>query len=150
MSRTVHDRRRTLAAFAMLLLAFAGCSSGPAVAPVTGVVLVNGKPAAKVAVEFHPDATKGTSGPSSRGETDKDGRFTLTFATRDRSGDGAVVGWHKVVLSDLRLAESETGHGVPVRFGSEYGSVITTPLSYEVNPTPQTVTLEVPPRVGAE
>jgi hypothetical protein len=110
------------------------------------VVRVNGQPAKKVAVEFHPDATRGAGGPSSRGETDDQGRYTLTFATGDRSGDGAVVGWHKVVLSDLQLAASETGRGVPIRFGPEFGVVTTTPLQFEVKSGPQTIDIDVPPK----
>jgi hypothetical protein len=106
--------------------------------------MVNGSPAARVRVEFHPDATKGASGPSSYGETDENGRFTLAYSYKDSPGEGAVVGWHKVVVQDLRLAESETGRGVPVRFGPEYATVLTTPLDQEVKAGDQTVTVEVP------
>src|SRR5262245_10359137 len=133
----------------LLVIAFAGaglsgCSSGPKFATVQGQVKVNGEPAPKVRVEFHPDAGKGTSGPSSVGETDDKGRFKLTFATADRTGTGAVVGWHKVVLQDLRLAESETGKGIPIRFGQEYAMVLTTPLEIEVKPGDQTIPIDVP------
>lgn len=139
-------RRRAAVLLALALLLAAGCSSGPQFATVRGVLKVNGKPAAKVALMFNPDAAKGSQGPSSTGETDDEGRFTLTYSTKDKSGNGAVVGWHKVVLSDLKLAESETGRGVPIRFGPEYGAVLSTPLSFEVKPGDQTAELDVPPK----
>ncbi len=127
-------------------LAFSGCSSGPMFATVTGVVTVNGKPAPKVHVEFHPDASKGTKGPSSYADTDDAGRYTLSYSTKDLEGEGAVVGWHKVVLTDSRLAESETGQGVPVRFGEAYGNVLSTPLNYEVQAGAQTIDIEASPK----
>jgi hypothetical protein len=115
------------------------------VGKVEGKVLVKGHSGAKLLVEFHPDAAgKGTMGPSSTGETDGEGRFTLTYATAKSRGDGAVVGWHKVVLRDLRLAESETGRGIPIRFGPEYTELRTTPLEFEVKPGDQSITIEVP------
>jgi hypothetical protein len=124
------------AAPVLLVAALAGCSRGPEVGTVEGVVEVNGRPAARVRVEFHPDAQKGTRGPSSFGETDASGHFTLA--------GGVAVGWHKVVVQDLRLAESATGRGVPVRFGPEYAGVLTTPLDVEVKPGAQAITLKVP------
>lgn len=133
--------RRPLVLAALLL---AGCSSGPPFGAVTGQVKVKGQPAAKVRVEFHPDAQNGTQGPSSVGETDADGRYTLSYSTPERAGPGAVVGKHKVVLYDLRLAESETGRGIPVRFGPEYGAVLSTPLGFEVKAGEQTIDIPVP------
>ena len=128
----------------LCLVVLCGCSSGPTFAKVSGQVLVNGNPAPKVRVEFHPDAAKGSTGPSSVGETDESGRFTLTYVYKDQSGTGAAVGWHKVVVQDLRLAESETGIGVPIRFGPEYSTVLTTPLDLEVKPGEQSLTVAVP------
>lgn len=134
-----------LAALSLFAAGLGGCSSAPATVPVKGVLMVQGKPAAKVAIDFHPDTTKGNKGPSSRGETDEQGRFTLTYSTPEHVGQGAVPGWHKVVLSDLQLAASETGHGVPIRFGNQYGSIVTTTLEYEVKSGgPQEITVEVP------
>jgi hypothetical protein len=139
--------RRAIAIVGLLILsliALPGCPSGPEFGKVSGQVKAKGKAAAKVRVEFHPDATKGAQGPSSIAETDEEGRFTLSYATSNRNGQGAVVGWHKVVLQDLRLAESETGKGIEVRFGPEYGTVLTTPLELEVKSGEQTLTIEVP------
>lgn len=54
------------------LFAGLGCSQGPnyQFGQVQGVVLIQGKPGDKLRVEFHPDAEKGTKGPSSTAETD--------------------------------------------------------------------------------
>lgn len=126
------------------LLALTGCGGGPTFGAVSGQVRVNGKPANKVRVEFHPDAGSGTKGPSSSAETDADGRYVLGTFYNDRAQAGAVVGRHKVVLQDLRLAASETGHGIAVRFAPEYASVLTTPLEKEVGPGEQTIDIELP------
>jgi len=122
----------------------AGCSSGPEFGTVSGTVTAKGQPAANVRVEFHPNAQGGTTGPTSVAETDADGRYTLSYATPDRTGKGAVVGTHKVVLQDLKMAESETGRGVPVRFGPDYGGVLTTPLAKQVAAGDQTIDIAVP------
>ncbi|MGL4550061.1 MAG: hypothetical protein ACRC33_02645, partial [Gemmataceae bacterium] len=110
---TASARTVALALVAAAGAALTGCSGGPVFGKVTGQVLVKGKPAEKVRVEFHPDASAGTDGPSSFADTDADGRFTLAYATPKSSGVGAVAGKHKVVLMDMRMAESETGRDVP-------------------------------------
>jgi hypothetical protein len=139
-------RRPPAAACLAALLAAGGCGGepGPEFGTVSGRVVVKGQPAAKVRVEFHPDTDAKTTGPSSVGETDGDGRYTLGYATKARTGAGAVVGRHRVVLQDLRMAESETGQGVPVRFGKDYSSVLSTPLSFEVKAGEQTIDIPVP------
>lgn len=103
------------------LVFLAGCGGGPADAPelaaVSGIVMLDGKPAGGLTVEFHPDNTKGTSGPMSTGVTNETGAFTLS-ASGGRAG--AVVGSHKVLvkcpwrLDDGRGGEAVTADG----FGS--------------------------------
>jgi hypothetical protein len=117
---------------ALTALAVAGCGDTIQFAPVRGQLLVRGRPAGAVRVEFHPDAAVGTSGPSSSGETDADGRFILAYATPSSIGQGAAVGTHRVVLRDLALAASETGVGVPVRFDPDYTNLLATPLKADV------------------
>jgi hypothetical protein len=137
--------RVVLACLSLLTFGLTGCSSGLPMAEVEGQILVNGKPGDKIRVEFHPDEVKGTIGPSSVAETDAEGRFSLSYVNPAYGqGSGAVVGWHRVVLQDLRLAESETGQGVPVRFPSDYSMISTTPLEQEVKEGKQTVTITVP------
>jgi hypothetical protein len=113
------------------------------IAQVEGTLLIDGRPGDMIRVEFAPD---GAPGPTSSAETDGDGKFSLSFFERDASSpeSGAVVGKHRVTLSDLRRAASATGGDVPRRFGQEYGLVSTTPLSVEVKPAAQTIDLTIP------
>ncbi|MEW4526829.1 MAG: hypothetical protein ACF8PG_12240 [Maioricimonas sp. JB045] len=86
----------------VILLAgtLAGCTGGssdkwaqqrPQTYPVQGVVLYNGEPVAGASVSF--SSVGGPNSVGAAGETDEQGRFTLTtFAP----GDGAVAGQHEV------------------------------------------------------
>lgn len=83
------------------LAAAAGCD--PAAAPVAevhGVVRLDGKPLPEVRIQFLPDPQKGNQGPASSGATDGQGRFELVCADER---PGAVVGWHRVVITDMRV-----------------------------------------------
>lgn len=74
---------------ALLLAALAGCSDGrPTLVPVTGKVLLDGKPLTFGSVMFQPDW-----GPPATGEIGPDGTFELsTF----EAGDGAAIGRNRV------------------------------------------------------
>ena len=77
---------------AALLLSGCGDSS---IAPVSGTVTFDGKPADKLRITFVPQPVGDNyaPGPYSEGKTGSDGRFTL----KTRYGDsGALVGKHKV------------------------------------------------------
>src|SRR5262245_18891639 len=101
------------------------------VAEVEGVLTFSGKPADKVRLEFIPDS--GTVGPHSVAETDAMGHFKPLLNDRNGSSRaGVVVGKHHVLLTDLRLSESATGQGIPIRFGPEYTLPASTPLTQEV------------------
>lgn len=80
--------------FAVVLAAGCGDNAFP-VAPVTGRVVCEGGPAAKVVVYFVPleQGTSAIVGKTAVGVTDEEGAFTLS--TYDE-GDGAVVGKHAV------------------------------------------------------
>jgi len=117
--------------FPLALLALAnaiGCGpSGPAMERVTGAVIYNGRPVAGSRVTFHgplsPRAAVGT--------TNAAGEFTLTTMT---SGDGAVVGEHRVSITTftpeaiakmsnaqqeaLGRGEKVNGSGLPTRYAS--------------------------------
>jgi len=121
-----------------------GCG-GPnyKIAEVDGVLLIKGKPGHKVRIEFLPEV--GVEGPASAADTDAQGKFTMQVMDRDGSSQaGAVVGKHRVTLSDLQLAESATGRGVPIRFGPEYAVSSSTPLTQEVKEGEQTIEIVVP------
>jgi hypothetical protein len=57
---------------------------------------------------------------------------------------GAVVGSHRVVLTDLQLAASATGQGVPIRLAPEHSLPGSTRLKQEVKPGKQTIEIQVP------
>ena len=90
-----------VASLAAALLAAAGCSpSDPnrKTVPVKGVVLYKGKPLEKAYVTFfQPEANR-----SAIGETDAEGRFTLTTFVE---GDGALPGSHKVTVRKLEIID---------------------------------------------
>ena len=90
----IFGRRDSLALAGLLLaLAASGCGKGkPATAPVTGRVLLDGKPVAGAAVMLEPVE----GGVPARGGTGADGSFTLSTFGRD---DGALVGRHRVSVS---------------------------------------------------
>jgi hypothetical protein len=144
----VMNRARTCPrsfSFVLAVIALtAGCTKREyEIGQVEGTLVINGQPGKKVHIEFVPDV--GVNGPRSAANTDEKGAFTLHVMERDGSSPaGAVVGNHKVILSDLQLSESATGQGVPVRFGTDFTSASSTPLKREVNPGTQTIDLQVP------
>lgn len=73
------------------VVAAAGCGPGrPELAPVEGVVRFAGKPVEQGVVTFYPAAGRPATGSLGPG-----GRYRLTTY---ESGDGALVGAHKVVI----------------------------------------------------
>jgi hypothetical protein len=94
------------------LLAAAGCGKPPyEVAPVSGTVKLNGKALAGAWVHFAPRAEQGKPdpGPTSHGQTDKDGRYTLHIRPER---PGGVVGASRVYIS-LRSGGAAPGADVP-------------------------------------
>jgi len=72
-----------------------GCKEGGSLAPVSGVVTLDGKPLPGIRVTFYPEPAEGNSspGPYSTAVTDGEGNFSLV----DRYGNaGAMVWRHKV------------------------------------------------------
>jgi len=89
----------------LLLLACAalplmGCGGSRAV-PVSGRVTLNGKPLPNATVTFQPVPKGGINiEPTSVGETNAQGEFTLKILGKDQPG--AVVGEHLVSISALQ------------------------------------------------
>jgi hypothetical protein len=140
-------RSATLVTISLGILAAVGCGGKPyQVALVDGVVIIRGQPGSKIRVQFIPDIDKSTNGPASSAITDEQGRFTLELKEDGGASarPGAVVGHHRVVLSDLQLAASATGQGVPIRLKPEYSLPGSTPLKQEVKPEKQTIEIKVP------
>jgi len=110
---------------AMMLLG--GCGSDGKIAPVSGVITLNGKPTADIAVTFQPVATDGNNvpGPAAFGVTDADGRYTLKlYGTETR---GATVGKNQVRItghappadmSEEALAKAKPKVNIPARYWS--------------------------------
>jgi hypothetical protein len=80
-----------LAGVSILLLLTTGCSDGrPSRVPVSGQVLIDGRPLAHGQIQFIPQGSR-----ASRGVLDEQGRFTLSCFDK---GDGAIPGLHTVVI----------------------------------------------------
>lgn len=97
-----HDsmRARFAGALAVILVGAVGCGSdnGLDLAPVRGTVTFMGEPIRNGTIMFVPDDSKGTTGPQAIGTITKDGSYILSS---ESSGDGAVVGFHKVGILGL-------------------------------------------------
>ncbi len=75
------------------IAAVAGCGeSGPPLAPVEGIVTLDGEPLPLAVIEFQPE-----QGSPSYGETGADGRFEKLIYSRTR--DGALIGKHLVRIT---------------------------------------------------
>jgi len=120
---------------AVAIVAVSGCSGvkTPPVGQVGGVVTLDGQPLTKGQVQFVPDSSKGTKGRMAVGLIGTDGRFALTAF---KPGDGALVGFHKVVIIceedvpafDPKVAPPPPKSLIPVR----YTDVKTSGLTAEV------------------
>ena len=88
--------------YLVLLLAFVGCSKPPyELAPVSGVVTLDGQPLTEAVVSFAPIGGRETTivGPGSTARTAEAGRYILRTFKEEK---GAVVGTHKVRVSTYR------------------------------------------------
>jgi hypothetical protein len=138
-------RRLNLLALMIGLFSLAGCGDPYTIAEVDGQLFINGKPGNKIYIQFIPDPDQGIKGPTSSATTDANGRFQLQLEEKNGNArPGAVVGKHLIVLSDLQLAQSATGQGVPIRLEQSWLSAGTTPLKQEVKPGKQTLELKIP------
>ena len=89
-----------------------GCghrSDLPPMAKVSGTVTLDGKPLPHGMVQFVPDSSQGTEGPTGVGRIDEKGRFTITTS----GVKGAVVGHHKIrVKSEEPFNEQAFSKGI--------------------------------------
>ncbi len=91
-------------------LASCGSGSGLDLGRVQGRVMHDGEPIRNGTVVFEADESKGTVGPSGMGIIDKDGNYVLTTS---ESGDGALVGFHRVGIVGLETDPISTEDGGP-------------------------------------
>jgi hypothetical protein len=139
-SASVIDFPRFLSkvSFAFLIVAlfwFTGCGEPiPELAQVTGTVTMNGKPLPGVGIAFSPDPSTGHVGRTSRGLTDADGKYTLTYRTaKGTPAPGASVGQHLVSVSDVLCIESRD-KPLPYRFSLLLGKASSSPFKEVVSP----------------
>jgi len=128
-------RMRSRCTWAALLL-LSGCGpGGPAKAPVSGQILVDGQPVQGLRVTFAPVGSDKSPypGPGSYGETDQDGRYTLVSVKDKRRG--AVVGPCRVRVRmasragpDVDPRQAARARQLPPRYNDE------TELTFEVPP----------------
>jgi hypothetical protein len=98
----------------LLLVAACGCGSGSrGLAPVSGVVTLDGKPLAGGTVSFQPKAPPGSTiaGKGSAAKCDADGRFML--ATID-DRPGAVIAEHRVAIWGPNRPQNAASDSAPV------------------------------------
>lgn len=92
-----------------------GCGGEFQMAPVSGVVTLDGEPLANASLYFQPQRTGSGPivGPPSIGVTDEEGRFRLRAQTNDT---GAVVGEHRVSIStfESRMVDPQNSDRVEV------------------------------------
>jgi hypothetical protein len=89
-------RRSCFVGLVSLLLA--GCG-GDKIAPVSGVVTLDGVPLANATVNFQPmsEGDRVDPGPGSSGKTDAEGRYRLKVIGKNTRG--AVIGKHRVRIT---------------------------------------------------
>jgi hypothetical protein len=75
----------------LLATAITGCNRGEILAPVTGVVTLEGKPIPRATVQFRNDQ----KGVHMQAEADQQGRYVVRMA----NGDGLPLGEYKVCVS---------------------------------------------------
>jgi hypothetical protein len=123
------------------LMAVAGCGGGSdfAVAPVSGQVTLNGEPLPKAIVTFVP-TEGGAERPSSVGETDSQGNFTLWTTTGEV---GAIPGTHKVMIA-LASDMAAEGQSLPDDYSWREAEK-TNPIPQEYSGPNTPLTFNVPP-----
>jgi hypothetical protein len=127
--RTANRRSWLVLVACLALAACSGCARPEVVYPVQGQVFLDGKPAARAQVVFHPVGA-GPDAAHPVGQTDDEGRFTLT--TRE-TGDGAPAGEYRVAVARFLAlqgrgaaeGESVTVNDLPARYGAAESSGLT-------------------------
>ena len=122
-----------LAISLVTLIMLVGCSDGrPTRVPVSGKVLIDGKPLTQGIVQFVPEGARPAAG-----KLDQDGRFVLTCYDGD---DGVVVGTHRVMISAKEMiSESKVKWLAPPKYADFRNSE----LSFEITEPTDDLTIEL-------
>lgn len=116
--------KRYFSSAALLVTAcFLGCSDGrPPMVPVSGQVLIDGKPLTHGFVRFSSG-----DGRVSMGRLDENGRFRLTCY---EPGDGAIIGSHRVaVLTHEIIGDAKIKWHAPRKYANYATSGLTQEIS---------------------
>ena len=107
-----------------------GCNDQPAVAPVRGIVNMDGKPLPGGRVMFQPIAAGEDKkvGRPAIGQIQEDGTFVLTTF---EDGDGAVVGAHHPVVMENRQ-EDDPNSPRQTRKGPRIGVISLNDVTFDV------------------
>ena len=146
MNRLLPFSRELVAVCACLVLGISGCGGDQPVAPVEGILLLDGQPLDNVLVTFVPEKLQDGVPIRSMGTSDAEGQFILR--TEDQR-TGAVLGDHRVIIEDLAILQtprSEDGTILampPQRFPKVYSDPLRTPLRATVEETTPPVRLEL-------
>jgi hypothetical protein len=124
------------------MLVGCGKPEPPARMPVSGIVMIDGRPVPSAAVTFYP-LFEGFGGEViAEGVTDASGRYTLACPL----GDGACLGKHKVTVADAPTPDDAREQSVAGQqrmqaflksltnrpIGAKFGTLATSPLEVEV------------------
>jgi hypothetical protein len=143
--------RRCCCLGVFLLGVFTGCSSGPALTPVSGTVTdADGKPFDGALVRFIPQGE--TEGHGGWGRTDADGKYEITAQRLNRKG--LRPGNYKVILTRLLAPDGKPlpPDARPIETGGKesvpgpYSKMQFTPLTVNVGSEP--VVFNIPLKVG--
>ena len=139
----MHSHRPFCLVWLVLLtttLLWAGCGPrGEATAIVRGKIIYKGKGVPNGTINFIP-----AKGPSATGEIQPDGSYSLTTY---KSGDGAVLGRHKVFVVAMQdmgnaLPESRTPLPPPI-VPIKYTSLATSDLTADVERKENTINFDL-------
>lgn len=137
--------RHLLVPATLLLALSTGACGGDRLLPVTGRVLINGKPleGKEGTVVLKPDASKGNkSRVAPFGSLKLDGTFSVLTDGRP----GAPAGWYKVVVTAFLPGANPNEESRPM-VNARYMTAAATPLAFEVagNPSPESYDLKLTP-----
>jgi hypothetical protein len=118
-SKLSKPNRKSLVVFSFLVFMIAGCGDGrPTRVPVSGQVLIDGKPLSRGRIFF-----ASAVGRPSQGRLDQEGRFRLSCYEEN---DGALLGTHRVtIIAAEPLSPTKTRWLAPKKLTDERTSGLT-------------------------
>jgi hypothetical protein len=132
--------RTRLVALSVSILLLAGCFKAPPppIVPAQGIILLEGRPLARVEVRFIPDIEYGTE-YIAKGVTDDTGRFELTC----KGQPGACVGENRVIIVEAELPDRVKGENAQAELAKYKASLGPRPPPRYGNLIDSNVTVEV-------